>query len=85
MKPFRPLVKPQKLFNTKEEEMISFSRLYISFFSRDAVSLSIVNCCTSVFAGLVVFSVLGHMSHKTNTPIEDVATSGKITDGFIEL
>lgn len=44
---------------------------------RDAVSLALVNCFTSVFAGVVVFSVLGHMSHNTGMPIEKVATSGK--------
>jgi len=43
---------------------------------RDAVSLALVNCFTSVFAGIVVFSVLGHMSHNTGMPIEKVATSG---------
>ena len=54
------------------------------FIFRDAVSLSLVNCCTSVFAGMVVFSVLGHMSDRTNTPIEDVVTSGKWIHVFVK-
>lgn len=43
---------------------------------RDAVALSLVNCFTSVFAGLVVFCVLGNMAYKTGMDIELVATSG---------
>ena len=50
--------------------------LHVTSYYRDAVALSLVNCFTSVFAGLVVFCVLGHMSFKTGLSIEKVATSG---------
>lgn len=39
--------------------------------------MPIVNGVSSVFAGFVVFSVLGFMSHTTGLPISNVATSGK--------
>ena len=37
----------------------------------------VLNCFTSFFAGFVVFSVLGFMSHQTGVPIERVATGGE--------
>ena len=43
---------------------------------RDAVCLSLTNCGTSLLAGFVVFCVLGNMSFKTKTPIEDVVSTG---------
>jgi SNF family Na+-dependent transporter len=43
---------------------------------QDAVIIALVNSATSIFAGFVVFSVLGHMSETTGVPIEDVAVGG---------
>ena len=43
---------------------------------RDAITVVLVNCGTSVFAGFVIFSVLGFMSHMSGLPVEDVAKSG---------
>ncbi|CAG0895521.1 unnamed protein product [Darwinula stevensoni] len=43
---------------------------------RDSVFVPIMNCGTSIFAGFVVFSVLGFMSHQTGIPVKDVATAG---------
>uniref|UniRef100_A0A1I8NA66 Transporter n=1 Tax=Musca domestica TaxID=7370 RepID=A0A1I8NA66_MUSDO len=42
----------------------------------DAIFIPIINCSTSIFAGFVVFSVLGFLSHQTGIPVADVATSG---------
>ncbi|XP_037904921.1 sodium- and chloride-dependent glycine transporter 1 isoform X2 [Hermetia illucens] len=42
----------------------------------DAIVIPIVNCFTSIFAGFVVFSVLGYLSIKTGIPVASVATSG---------
>ncbi|XP_049302685.1 sodium- and chloride-dependent glycine transporter 1 isoform X1 [Bactrocera dorsalis] len=42
----------------------------------DAFVIPIVNCATSIFAGFVVFSVLGFLSHQSGIPVATVATSG---------
>ncbi|KAJ4442270.1 hypothetical protein ANN_12136 [Periplaneta americana] len=42
----------------------------------DSIVVPLVNCGTSIFAGFVVFSVLGFMSHKTGVPVSTVATGG---------
>lgn len=44
---------------------------------RDSIFVPTVNCGTSIFAGFVVFSVLGFMSHKTGVPVSTVATGGE--------
>ena len=45
---------------------------------RDAITTSIICACTSVYAGLVIFSVIGFISHELNLPIEQVMTSGNM-------
>lgn len=44
--------------------------------SRDAMMISITNCVTSIFAGLVIFSVVGFMAHEMNKSVEEVASQG---------
>ncbi|XP_061165216.1 sodium- and chloride-dependent glycine transporter 2-like [Saccostrea echinata] len=43
---------------------------------RDSILVAIINCGTSVFAGLAIFSVLGFMSVVTNRPVQEVAADG---------
>lgn len=43
---------------------------------RDCILIPVINCSTSIFAGFVVFSVLGFMSHSTGIPVAHVATGG---------
>lgn len=48
----------------------------LNLIARDAISVAIGNCLTSVFAGFVIFSYLGSLSKVLDVPIEDVAKSG---------
>ncbi|KAL5014774.1 hypothetical protein ScPMuIL_009044 [Solemya velum] len=43
---------------------------------RDAVCISILNSCTSMFSGFVIFSVIGFMAHEQQKPVSSVAASG---------
>uniref|UniRef100_H2ZFL1 Transporter n=1 Tax=Ciona savignyi TaxID=51511 RepID=H2ZFL1_CIOSA len=47
---------------------------------RDTLIVAIGNCATSVFAGFVIFSVIGHMAYKLNLNVEDVVNQGKNSD-----
>lgn len=43
---------------------------------RDAMIVPIINCTTSIFAGFVIFSVLGFMAHEANTTVKEVVSHG---------
>ena len=51
-------------------------KTFSNFSFRDALVVSLANCLTSVFAGFVIFSYLGHLSFQTGLDMEDVADSG---------
>ena len=53
--------------------------LLMLWLCRDAVIASVINCATSIFGGVVVFSVLGFMSVKTDIPVAQVVTDGPNT------
>ena len=41
---------------------------------RDAYTVVLINCGTSLFAGIVVFSILGHREFKTGIDAREVVT-----------
>ncbi|XP_060687909.1 sodium- and chloride-dependent neutral and basic amino acid transporter B(0+)-like [Hemiscyllium ocellatum] len=43
---------------------------------QDTIIVCVVNCATSVFAGFIIFSTLGHMAHVQNKPVSEVPRSG---------
>ncbi|XP_051544675.1 sodium- and chloride-dependent GABA transporter 2-like [Myxocyprinus asiaticus] len=43
---------------------------------KDCIALCILNSSTSIFAGFVVFSILGFMSHQLGLPMEEIVSSG---------
>lgn len=56
--------------------VVSYSFLILIY--RDSILVAVINCGTSVFAGLAIFSVLGFMSEVTNRPVQEVAADGQM-------
>ncbi|KAG7483755.1 hypothetical protein MATL_G00041620 [Megalops atlanticus] len=43
---------------------------------KDTLTIAIVNSLTSIFAGFVIFSAFGYMSHLQNIPVSNIAVDG---------
>ena len=50
----------------------------IIVFCRDTLIIVSLNFFTSVFAGFVIFSVIGYMAHELQVPVGEVTDSGKL-------
>ena len=46
-------------------------------FHRDAMMICCINTCTSIFAGFVIFSVIGYMATVQGKLVEEVARGGQ--------
>ena len=40
--------------------------------------VTVGNCLTSLFAGFVIFSILGYMANQQGVEVKDVASSGQL-------
>ena len=65
-------VKNQLNINT-QHRLVTFE---ISVSCRNAFTIAIANCSTSIFIGLVIFTVLGFLANEMGVEISEVAASG---------
>ena len=45
---------------------------------RDAVTVALINCFTSVYAGIAIFAILGHMAFRVDLDVGEVARAGNL-------
>ena len=61
---------------TLEKSESGSNLLFVFSLCRDALITCIVNTCTCLTAGVLVFSILGNMAHIQNSTVQEVARSG---------
>lgn len=56
--------------------VVSVTLRYMILFDRDSLIVGIGNICTSIFAGFVIFSIIGYLAHDLQMPIDKVVDQG---------
>ena len=57
--------------------MHAISSLISSFpIFRDAIVINLISYCTSLYAGIAVFSIIGYMANEYGVPVDKVISSG---------
>ena len=54
-----------------------FGVIVLFFFLSDAIVVSVMDCLTSIFAGLVIFSIIGYMASELGKDVSEVAAEGR--------
>ncbi len=57
----------------------SYNKFHSDTLLRDTFLVSLLNSATSLFASLVIFSVIGYIAHVQGANVADVVTDGKIS------
>ncbi|KAK0053689.1 sodium- and chloride-dependent glycine transporter 1, partial [Biomphalaria pfeifferi] len=63
-----------KFDNNEDCCLFSYS---VTFTNRDSITIPIINCLTSFYAGFAIFSILGFMSVNTGVSVANVTTDGQ--------
>ena len=56
---------------------ISHTLTFVNHRVRDTIIVTLGNCATSVFAGVVIFSFIGFMAGEMNAEVKDVVDKGR--------
>ena len=66
------------IFQLKEISTIYWSCCCVFLFLSDAIIVSVMDCLTSIFAGLVIFSIIGYMASELGKDVSEVAAEGML-------
>ena len=56
--------------------LIILRYIFVLNLFRDALLVSIINCATSIYAGFVIFCILGFMAYEKGVGVSEVAAGG---------
>ena len=59
-----------------------FIVIVLFIFLSDAIVVSVMDCLTSIFAGLVIFSIIGYMASELGKDVSEVAAEGRFQNSI---